>query len=134
MERIGRWLAGALAALTALFCALNWTALTTPNTLDLGFGQVQAPLGLVVLGLTAGFLVVLLAVLVHARWKAQRESHVLHRDLQAAQALADRAEASRFEELQRLVKAEFHALHQRCGAIEAALLARPPAAPLARLP
>lgn len=134
MQHIGRWLAGALAALTALFCALNWVALTAPGIVDLGFGQVQAPLGLVLLALTTGLLLVLLAMLVRARWTAQRESYVLHRDLHAAQALADRAEASRFEELQQVVKAEFQALNQRCGAIETALQARPPAAPQAPLP
>lgn len=124
MERFSRWLAATLAILTALFCALNWAALRAPSALNLGFTQVQAPLGLVLLSLTAAFLTVLLAVLVYSRLRNLRESRVLHRDLQAAHTLADSAEASRFEELQRMLAGEFHTLNERCAAIESALHAR----------
>ncbi len=133
MERISRWLAATLATLTALFCALNWSALNTPSILNLGFTQVQAPLGTVLLGLTGAFLVVLLAVMVYSRLSGMRESRVLHRDLQAAHALADSAEASRFGELQRLVTGEFRTLNERCNAIESALHARRPDEPALRL-
>lgn len=133
MERISRWLAAALAILTALFCALNWTALTAPSALSLGFMQVEAPFGLVLLSLTAAFLVVLLAVLLYGRLAGLRESRALHRDLQAAHALADRAEASRFEELQRLIAAEFRTLNERCNGIESALHARRLEEPTPRL-
>lgn len=124
MERFSRWLAATLAVLTALFCALNWSALSAPSNLNLGVTQIQAPLGIVLLALTAAFLVVLLVVLVHSRLRGLRESRALHRDLQAAHALADSAEASRFEDLQRLVSAEFRGLNERCNAIESALHAR----------
>jgi uncharacterized integral membrane protein len=40
-------------ALIALFAALNWTAFVAPTTLSFGVAQVQAPLGLIMLGLLA---------------------------------------------------------------------------------
>lgn len=133
MERISRWLAAALAILTALFCTLNWVALTTPSAVNLGFMQVEAPFGLVLLGLTAAFLTVLLAVMLSGRLAGMRESRALHRDLQAAQALADSAEASRFENLQCLIAAEFRTLNERCNGIESALHARRLEEPVAQL-
>ncbi len=36
----------------ALFAALNWEAFTAPTTLRLGFGTMEAPLGLIMLGVT----------------------------------------------------------------------------------
>ena len=40
-------------AAVALFAALNWSAFLAPATLSFGFAQVQAPLGLIMLGLLA---------------------------------------------------------------------------------
>jgi len=47
----------------AVFTALNWSAFMTPTTLSLGVANVQAPLGLVMLGLVA-FLAALFLVFV----------------------------------------------------------------------
>jgi len=38
-------------AFVGLFAALNWSAFLAPTPLSLGFAQVQAPRGLIMLGL-----------------------------------------------------------------------------------
>ena len=43
-------LVAAALALLAVFTLLNWTAFTAPTTLSLAFADVQAPLGVVMLG------------------------------------------------------------------------------------
>ncbi|MDD5245594.1 MAG: hypothetical protein PHU49_16420, partial [Syntrophorhabdaceae bacterium] len=40
-------------AAVSVFAALNWSSFTVPTTLSVGFGAIQAPLGLIMLGCTA---------------------------------------------------------------------------------
>lgn len=115
-----------LAVLTtiAAFAALNWNAIVAPTTLSVGVTSVQAPLGLVLLGvvalLTALFLVFVLylqsAVLLDARRHAK--------DLRANRQLADQAEASRFTELRSFLEAELRKSSIRDEAAQAALINR----------
>ena len=85
--------------LVALFAALNWTAFVAPTTLSFGVAEVQAPLGLILLGLlvilTAAFLIYLvyLQTTVILEWRRHQKA------LEAQRSLADQAEASRFTEL-----------------------------------
>jgi large-conductance mechanosensitive channel len=85
--------------LVGLFAAINWGVFTALTPISLGFTTVQAPLGLIMLGLIA-FLCVLFTVWVivlqaNSLMDARRQT----KELQAQRDLADRAEASRFTEL-----------------------------------
>lgn len=96
--------------LTALFTALNWTALTASTPINLLVVDVQGPLGLVVL-LLAGVLIALMILLVvwmqaSVLLEARRHS----RELNAQRELADKAEASRFTELREMLKGELASL------------------------
>ena len=62
MKRISNILAWGALAIVAALCALNWNTLSAPAPLDLVLWQVQAPLGIVLLGLT-GYLFDLALVL-----------------------------------------------------------------------
>ena len=82
-----------------LFALINWAAFAALTPLSLGFTTVQAPLGLIMLGLIA-FLCVLFTVWVislqaNSLMDARRQT----KELQAQRDLADKAEASRFTEL-----------------------------------
>ncbi len=82
-----------------LFALINWTVFSALAPLSLGFTTVQAPLGLIMLGLIA-FLCVLFTVWVislqaNSLMDARRQT----KELQAQRDLADKAEASRFTEL-----------------------------------
>ena len=88
-----------ILVLVGLFALLNWDAFSALTPLHLGLTTVQAPLGLIMLGLVI-FLCVLFTVWVIALqagslMDARRQT----RELQAQRDLADRAEASRFTEL-----------------------------------
>lgn len=96
-----------------LFAALNWAVFTTPATLSLLVATVEAPLGVIMLGL----LVLLTGVfaifsgyqqtttLLEARQQAKR--------LEAQRKLADQAEASRITELQNLLNSALLRLEQQ---------------------
>jgi hypothetical protein len=80
----------------AAFVMLNWNAFMTPTTISLGVAVVQAPLGLVMLGLLV-FL---------SQTSALFERRRREKELQAHRELADKAETSRFTELSLFLKAE----------------------------
>ena len=85
--------------LVGLFALLNWEAFSALTPLNLGLTTVQAPLGLIMLGLVA-FLCVLFTVwVVTMQASSLMEARRQTRELQAQRDLADRAEASRFTEL-----------------------------------
>ena len=83
----------------AVFALLNWAAFTAPTTLSLGFAEVQAPLGLIMLvvtGLVSGlFLIYIVLQQAGVILEARRYA----KELKSHRELADKAEASRFTEL-----------------------------------
>lgn len=98
--------------LLAVFVTVNWPAFMAPTTLSLLVTRVEAPLGLVLLGMQV---LVLGAFAVYiAMWQGavllQNRRHT--KELQAQRALADQAEASRFTELRASLHGEFEQLRQ----------------------
>lgn len=85
--------------LVGLFALINWPVFVALTPLSLGFTTVQAPLGVIMLGLI-GFLCVLFTVwVISLQATSLVESRRQTRQLQAQRDLADSAEASRFTEL-----------------------------------
>ena len=88
-----------ILVLVGLFALLNWDAFSALTTLNLGLTTLQAPLGLIMLGLVA-FLCVLFTVwVISLQASSLMDARRQTRELQAQRDLADRAEASRFTEL-----------------------------------
>jgi uncharacterized integral membrane protein len=113
----------AILALLALFTALNLNAFLAPTTLSLAFAQVQAPLGLVMLGVVALLSALFLAFALSLQAGSLSEARRFARDLEAQRTLADRAEESRFVDLQgRLAQTE-RALHHRIDSLDQTLSA-----------
>ena len=93
-------------AAIAVFTALNWSAFMAPATLSLGVANVQAPLGLVMLGLVAFLAALFLVFVVYLQTSVLLEARRYARELQASRELAGQAEASRFTELRGFLEAE----------------------------
>ena len=72
-----------LVAILAVFVVVNWTAFTTPTSLSLLVGTVDAPLGLLMLMVTALLGVVFLAYIVWLQTSVLLESRRLNRELAA---------------------------------------------------
>lgn len=92
--------------LIAGFAALNWAAFNTPVPLSLGVTTVEAPLGLLMLGLVVLVALAFLAYVALFQGRLLLESRRHAKELQAQRQLADQAEASRFTELRALLQAE----------------------------
>ena len=100
---------GAIAA----FSALNWSAFLAPTTLSLGLADVQAPLGVVMLGVVAFITAFFLIFVVYMQASALFDSRRNAQELQLNRELADKAEASRFTELRSFLEVELQKLAGR---------------------
>ncbi len=95
-----------ILTIIAAFAALNWGVFLSPTELSLGYTSIQMPLGLVMLGLLAFITVLFLVFVVYLQTSVLFESRRHSRELQSNRDLADRAEASRFTELQTFLQTE----------------------------
>lgn len=122
----------AVVLLIAAFVALNVEAILAPTTLNFGVAEVQAPLGLVLLGMVAVVLVVFLTALLYQTTLHMMEIRRLTREMAEQRTLADKAEASRFTELRVFLQAEMQAtatreldlaeqLHQKVDRLQTAM-------------
>ena len=108
----------------AALAALNWPLLVTPTVMSLGLTTVQAPLGLIMLALTALMAVMFLAYVLGLHGSVLLETRRHAREMTAQRELADKAEASRFTELRSFLDGQHGALLARMDALEARLNAR----------
>jgi uncharacterized integral membrane protein len=113
-----------LLALLAVFVIVNWSAFTTPTSLSLLVGTVEAPLGLLMLMVTALLGVVFLAYLVWLQTSVLLESRRLARELAAQRQLADQAESSRFTELRTHIDQSINGLAAQIGELDDRLAGR----------
>ncbi len=94
-----------LVAISA-FAVLNWNAFLAPTTLSLGVADIQAPLGLVMLGVLIFVAVIFLIFVVYLQTTVLLDGRQHAKELQSNRKLADQAEASRFTELRSFLETE----------------------------
>lgn len=113
-----------LAAMLAIFVAVNWTAFTAPASLSLVFGTVQAPLGVVMLTITGALALVFLAYAFRLQATVLRESRRMARELAAQRQLAETAEASRLTDLRAHIDQAINGLAAQIGELDDRLAQR----------
>lgn len=114
----------AILGLLAIFAFLNWQAFLAQTMLSLGFTTVEAPLGLILLGVSGALTLLFLIYLVYWQSSVLMESRRHSRELQTQREIADNAEASRFHQLQTFVESELAQLANQTEASRAALVER----------
>ncbi len=108
----------------AAFATLNWSAFNASTSLSLGVTMIQAPLGLVMLGVLAFFMLFFLVFVVYLQTTVMLDSRQHAKELRANRELADKAEASRFTELRAFLDSELKRQADQQAQSQAALLAR----------
>lgn len=103
----------ALMLVLAAFVALNFDAVMQMTALNLGFTELQAPLGLVMLGIVVAMFAVFLVALLYLQAAHAVELRRVTKDATEQRHLADKAEASRFTELREYLKAEMQKTAER---------------------
>jgi len=108
----------------AALAALNWGTLATPTLMSLGFMQVTAPLGMIMLGLTVLLGILFIAYVIYLQSSVLLETRRHTKEMQVQRDLADKAEASRFTELRNFLEAQENTHMSRNAERHAALIAR----------
>jgi hypothetical protein len=99
--------------LVAGFAALNWSEIVRPSPLLFGPFVMDAPMGLILLGLLALSLIAFLASTAHMRTQSLIETRHHYKSLEAQRELADKAEASRFTDLRQHLDLQLRQLRER---------------------
>lgn len=102
--------------LLAAFATLNWVAMAAPSTLSLGFVEVSAPLGMVMLIFTAVISGLFIVYIVLLQAGVILEARRLTKEVKTQRELADTAEASRFTELRTLLEGELRKIEAQGAA------------------
>ena len=103
--------------LMAVFLVINWTALSAVTSVNLIYTEIQAPLGVLVVGGFAAVVFVLLVYMVWQQASVTLELRAAYKEARNARNVADDAEKSRFAESNRL-------LLERIEKLEAFMTAR----------
>jgi uncharacterized integral membrane protein len=111
-------------ALIAAFTVLNWGVFLADTPLSLGISTVQAPLGLVMLGLLIFVVAYCLVYVLYLQSNVLMDTRRNAKELQIHRELADKAEASRFTELRGFVEAGMKQSAEENKAAQQALVAR----------
>lgn len=112
-----------LAAI-GVFSVLNWNAFLTPTALNLGVAEVQAPLGLIMLGALVLVAAVFMVYILYLQTTVLLDTRQHTKELQSNRKLADQAEASRFTELRGFMDAELKRQLAQEAESRAAVVAR----------
>lgn len=113
MNRLSNVVAWGTAAIVAVLAVVNWSTLMAPAPLDLLLVRVQAPLGVVMLGLAAVLAALFFFAYLFNQIGSMLEARKLLKEIQRVQDLADKAEASRIEALHQLIATEFRSVNER---------------------
>lgn len=110
--------------LIAAFTVLNWQVFLADTPLSLGVTTVQAPLGLIMLGLLIFVVACCLVYVLYLQSGVLMDTRRNAKELQSHRELADKAEASRFIELRGFVEAGLKQGAEQDKAAQQALMAR----------
>lgn len=95
------------------FAVVNWSVIMAPTTVSLLVADIQAPLGLIMLALTALVTVLFLIYLAYLQTTVLLDARRHSRELQTQRELADKAEASRFTDLHGYLDTELRKLGEQ---------------------
>ena len=113
-----------ILVLVGLFALINWTAFAALTPLSLGYTTVQAPLGLIMLGVLVFFAVLFMVWAFSMQASVMLETRRYARELQVQRDLVERAETSRFTELRSYLSLEQQRMTQADDDMRSALLMR----------
>jgi hypothetical protein len=115
-----------LVVLTGIvvFAGVNWGVITAPTTVSLLVTDIQAPLGLIMFGLTVLVTVLFLIFAAYLQTTVLLDARRHSRELQAQRELADKAEASRFTDLRLYLDIELRKLGEQMAESRSGVTAR----------
>ena len=99
-------------SLVSIFAVLNWSVIMAPTSIFMVFTTIQAPLGLIMLGLIILLVILFLIFIVYMQANVMADRRRMSRELELQRELANQAEASRFNELRSYLEQAFKIQNQ----------------------
>lgn len=93
--------------LAVVFAALNWETFNRPTSLNVVAGTVEAPVGVLMLGVIAALSFVYLILLGRVEAESMLEGRRVRKELEKARKVADSSEASRVKTLKEQIDKGF---------------------------
>ena len=119
VAQITKWIAGLLVALIAVLTGLDWGVMTTSASLNLLFAQVQAPLGVVLFGAAAVFVMIFYIATSYNRLGHFIENRRLLKELELARGAVKATDTDRIDALNTALTAELKQIGERLSRLEA---------------
>lgn len=113
MQRFANWFAWLVVATTVALSAVNWETLMIVAPLNLLLFSVDAPLGLVLVGVSGILTVLFFLATLFNQISAMRETNLLNKEIKRLQTLVDQAQQTMIDTMRAELKEEFVALHRR---------------------
>ncbi len=111
-------------SLIGAFAALNWSVFLANSTLSFGIATLQAPIGMIMLGLLVFVVAYFLVYVLYLQSTVLFDTRRNAKELQLNRELADKAEASRFTELRGFLDAGLKLRAEQDTAAQQAVMAR----------
>ncbi|MDD2882614.1 MAG: LapA family protein [Rhodoferax sp.] len=113
-----------ILTLIGAFTALNWSVFLTNSTLSFGVATLQAPIGMIMLGLLVFVVAYFMVYVLYLQSTVLFDTRRNAKELQLNRELADKAEASRFTELRTFLEAGLKQRAEQDSAGQQAVLVR----------
>lgn len=113
MQRFANWLLWIVVMLIVVLAGLNWTTLTTPAPIDLLVMRIEAPLGVIMLGLTGTLVLLFFIATLRNQISSLLEANRLNKEVRRLQGVEDKATSHEIAALRQLVEEKMNHLNQR---------------------
>ncbi|MEO8159626.1 MAG: LapA family protein [Betaproteobacteria bacterium] len=110
--------------LVLTFAVANWSVIIAPTSVSLLVADVQAPLGLIMLGIILAVTALFLAFAVYLQTRTLLDSRRHSREMHEQRELADKAESSRFTELRGFLEVELSKLREQVAESRTSVIGR----------
>jgi uncharacterized integral membrane protein len=113
MQRLANWLLWIVVMLTVVLAGLNWTTLTSPAPIDLLLVRIDAPLGIIMLGLTGALVLLFFVATLRNQIASLMETNRQQKEIRRLQGIEDGANSREIAALRELMQSQFDRLNQR---------------------
>ncbi len=117
MQRFINWFAWLVVAAVLALVMVNLPTLMIRAPLNLFAFSIDAPLGMVLIGLSALLAILFFVATLHNQVGSLRESNRLNKEVQRLQALVDQGQTAALDKLHESLKQEFVALNNRVDSL-----------------
>ncbi len=117
MQRFANWLLWIVVMIIVVLSVLNWTTLMTPAPIELMVLRIEAPLGVIMVGLTGVLILLFFIATLRNQISTLLEANRLNKEIRRLQAGEDGTLSRELSTLRDQMQAQFDRLNARLDAV-----------------